>query len=849
MSVSCPLKEFSWSKSEGSLVDLDDGSLTRNDWIDNKENGLHLKSHWTGEFKQDAPGGFKTNPFWKELSASNPFLDDIAESCNKEKNNRRVSILKEDPDLFFRDSNGRDSAASSGDELNIEFLFCRKPSKRSAKSRSVSDLLDIIDVRCEFSNTEPSNYILPPENEAFQNQREAYKIAWLNQRQLARSCLDLNVINQGPGWAQTQSIETHIVCRVNCEGGSVQLPDSDIAVHFPEGHVALGEFQEVGLQAILDSPPSLNDEFSTTLTPLIKLTLSNLNTTEAILLEMKIAAEIKKDPFSQVMTEIVCLCSCNKEGPFEKINNCYIYKDTVQVKLTDLSHLMYIVVVAQTNTVNSLVSVWEYIHRKLSVGIYGPKHIHPSFTVVFALFYHNYVPEKLTVCDIKRGGKSLPPVIFQLWGKDTFVLEKPQDLSISVVSCDPDFEVKEEEQRKEIEEEKLKGGGGVIHRHFPFSIICNRKIHIFVFRVQIKAPENNLACQFYITTPEPPPKLLMSITNKPNRIEKRKEIKSAPLLLLPTIKYPTFQDKVLNITRYGTALKTVLRQSKIDYLLEYFKGDTIGILGEDKVKAIGQTKIKEWYVGVLRRKVGLVHCKNIKVITENQTTDVEDSEIMTSSLLEQIALPFKKLTYIYSTILSTVSENLNDWKALADALQFSDLSRYDLNALQVEKEFEKVAYIMKKLKEICHTQRSTRRFLYELSVALLKLDCQGLVARIIQDTVIFTAAVKLGKNWRELAEKLARLTKQQIDAYETPHHSKSGEVAPEMMWKPAYDFLYTWSAHYGESYRDMLQDLHLALDKMKNPMTKQWREITGALILVNCMEVLRASAFSMLDEE
>lgn len=64
--------------------------------------------------------------------------------------------------------------------------------------------------------------------------------------------------------------------------------------------------------------------------------------------------------------------------------------------------------------------------------------------------------------------------------------------------------------------------------------------------------------------------------------------------------------------------------------------------------------------------------------------------------------------------------------------------------------------------------------------ALLKLDCQGLVARITQDTVIFTAAVKLGKSWRELAEKLARLTKHQIDAYETPHHGKNGEVAPEV---------------------------------------------------------------------
>ena len=70
-----------------------------------------------------------------------------------------------------------------------------------------------------------------------------------------------------------------------------------------------------------------------------------------------------------------------------------------------------------------------------------------------------------------------------------------------------------------------------------------------------------------------------------------------------------------------------------------------------------------------------------------------------------------------------------------------------------------------------------------------------------------------------------------------------------MMWKPAYDFLYTWGAHYGDSYRDVLQDLHSALDKMKNPVTKHWRELTGTLILVNCMEVLRASAFSKMEEE
>jgi len=58
------------------------------------------------------------------------------------------------------------------------------------------------------------------------------------------------------------------------------------------------------------------------------------------------------------------------------------------------------------------------------------------------------------------------------------------------------------------------------------------------------------------------------------------------------------------------------------------------------------------------------------------------------------------------------------------------------------------------------------------------------VARLTQDTVILTSAVKLGKYWRELAEKLARLTKQQIEAYELPHHGKNGVVALEVrLWR------------------------------------------------------------------
>lgn len=292
----------------------------------------------------------------------------------------------------------------------------------------------------------------------------------------------------------------------------------------------------------------------------------------------------------------------------------------------------------------------------------------------------------------------------------------------------------------------------------------------------------------------------------------------------------------------------MLRQSKIDYLLEYFKGDRVALLGEGKVKAIGQSKVKEWYVGVLRGKIGLVHCKNIKVIAKEQVMSTSDTVFTTWNLLEQIALPFKKLTYIYSVVLTLVSEKVNDWKVLADVLGYSHLVLEDFDRIQADKESEKVSYVVKKLKEDCHTDRNTRKFLYELVVALLKIDCQGLVAHLIQEAVILTSAVKLGKGWRELAEKLVRLTKRQIEAYETPHQGKAGDVTTEMMWKPAYDFLYTWSAHYGNSYRDVLQDLQSALDRMKNPVTRQWRDLTGALILVNSLEVLRATAFSTSEE-
>ncbi|KAJ1063114.1 hypothetical protein K5549_012589 [Capra hircus] len=840
---------ISRSMSEGNLFDMEARKSSRNCDITEQEcpdPGLPLD--WPEDFTLHGNNASNaTNPFWNGLSASNPFLDDITQLRNNQKRGN-ISILKEDPLLFFREIETGNSFDSSGDELDVHQLLRQSSSRKSGRSKSVSELLDILDDTAHArQNIHNFDQILEQDLEWLRNDREAYKMAWLSQRHLARSCLDLSTINQSPGWAQTQVAETTVVCKLNHQGGSVQLPESDITVHVPQGHVAVGEFQEVSLRAFLDPPQKLNHDLSCTISPLLEIMLGNLNTMEAILLEMKIGAEVKKDPFSQVMAEIVCLHSLEKEGPFKVLNNCYIYKDTVQVKLVDLSQVMYLVVAAQTKgTQSPAATIWDYIHKTISVGIYGPKYIHPSFTAVFTVCGHSYMPGKLTISDIKKGGKpNTSPVVFQLWGKHSFLLEKPQDLSISVLSCDPDFEVKAERKRKEVKQKHLQSGQ-VVHQQFFFSLVDSREMHLFVFCVQLEPCSGRPVTQFFITSPDPAPNL-KSLSILPSDLQKKKESKSA---LLPTVhvKYPTFQDKKLNFTSYGITQKTVIRQNKIEYLLEYFKGDTVALLGEGKVKAIGQSKVKEWYVGVLRGKIGLLHCKNIRVIAKEQVMSMSDTVFTTRNLLEQITLPLKKLTYIYSVVLTLVSEKVYDWKVLAYVLGYSHLALEDFDQLQADKESEKVAYVVKKLKEDCHADRNTRKFLYELAVALLKIDCQGLVVHLVQEAAILTSAVKLGKGWRELAEKLVRLTKRQMEAYEIPHQGKSGDVAVEMMWKPAYDFLYTWSAHYGNSYRDVLQDLQSALDRMKNPVTKQWRDLTGALILVNSLEVLRATAFSTCEE-
>lgn len=60
---------------------------------------------------------------------------------------------------------------------------------------------------------------------------------------------------------------------------------------------------------------------------------------------------------------------------------------------------------------------------------------------------------------------------------------------------------------------------------------------------------------------------------------------------------------------------------------------------------------------------------------------------------------------------------------------------------------------------------------------LLKMDNVNLVARLIQNTVILSTAVEVGIRWRELAEKVGKLTSAQIAAYEAPHRGKKDEVS------------------------------------------------------------------------
>ncbi|KAJ8282640.1 hypothetical protein COCON_G00051590 [Conger conger] len=849
-------------------INYRNSSLSDSGMIDNLGDGpeegakeLDLLGEWAGVVpKSSLP--HDSNPFTSR-SSTNPFLcGALDQNSNEKAVHNNVDLLLFDtlsPTVPSSIASSAVTANGFGNSIfdftpmspNQEFphsLRKDNPFFRSKRSYSLSEL-SILQAN---SNAPPASSsfftgLKAPSPEQFQS-REDFRTAWLNHRKLARSCHDLDSLGQNPGWGQTQPVETNIVCKLDSCGGAVQLPDTSISIHIPEGHVAPGETQQISMKALLDPPLELNSDRCSTVSPVVEVKLSNMEVKTFLTLEMKVSVVVKKE--SRQTADVVCVRSDCKEGPYTPISQAYVYGDTVQVQLDNLEPCMYIAVVAQAQHLSLNSTVWDHVLKKVTLGVYGPKHIHPSFKTVVAIFGHDCAPKTLLVSEVGKQIHSAPPVALQLWGKHQFVLGRPQDLQVGVYSNMSNYEVKVNDQARVVRGFQVKLGK-VSRLIFMISSRNPDDMSDFTLRVQVKDDQDCILAQFCVQTPQPPPKTGVRTTGQ-RRFLKKKEV--GKIILSPlaiTTKYPVFQERCVTNLKFGKLLKTVIRQTKNQYLLEYKKGDVIALLSEEKIKLKGQLWTKEWYIGYYQGKTGLVHAKNVLIVGKVKPIYFCGPDLITTMLLEQILKPCKFLTYIYASVRTILMENVGNWRAFADALGYTNLPLTYFCRAELDSEPERVASVLEKLKEDCNNaeNKEKKSFQKELMMALLKMDCQGLVARLVMDFVLLTTAVEVAARWRELAEKLAKVSRQQMDAYEAPHRDKNGVVDSEAMWKPAYDFLLTWAAQIGDSYRDVIQELHMGLDKMKSPITKRWKHLTGTLILVNCLDVLRSSAFSPVAQD
>lgn len=835
-----PINYRDSSFSDSGMID------TLGDTNEEDAKEMDLLGEWTGVVLKSTT--FQ-NPFTNSHTSTNPFLN----GCNtldQNRNEKSVDLLLFDtPSVSHSTSNGFGSSIFNlNNALSPtvggfgQSLRRDNPFFRSKRSYSLSELSIL---QSQSDNTGVSSGFFgglkAPMPEQFQS-REDFRTAWLTHRKLARSCHDLDSLGQNPGWGQTQPVETNIVCQLDSSGGAVQLPDTNISIYVPEGHVLPGDTQQISIKALLDPPLELNNDCCTTVSPVVEIKLSNMETKTIATLEMKVSVVVKME--SRQTTEVLCVRSDCKEGPYTPIPQAYMYGDTVQVCLDNLEPCMYVCIVAQSKSVSAESTVWENVVKKITLGVYGPKHIHPSFKTVVAIFGHDCAPKTLLVNGVGKEAQAALPVALQLWGKHQFVLSKPQDLHVGVYSNMANYEVKSSDQAKIVRGFQVKLGK-VSRLVYVISSQNPEDISDFTLRIQVKDDQDCILAQFCVQTPTAPPKAGPK-TSVQRRFLKKKEVGKIVLSpLAVATKYPVFQDRKLNNLKFGKLIKTVIRQTKNQYLLEYKKGDFVALLSEEKIKLKGQLWTKEWYIGYYRGKMGLVHTKNVLIVGKVKPIFFNGPDLTTALLLEQILKPCKFLTYIYASVRTILMENIGNWRAFADALGYVNLPLTYFCRAELDSEPERVASVLEKLKEDCNNADSKERksFQKELLTALLKLDCQGLVARLVMDFVLLTTAVEVAGRWRELAEKLAKVSKQQMDAYEAPHRDRSGVVDSEAMWKPAYDFLVTWAAQIGDSYRDVLQELHLGLDRMKSPITKRWRHLTGTLILVFCLDQLRSHAF------
>ncbi|XP_062258167.1 SH3 domain-binding protein 4 [Platichthys flesus] len=845
-----PINYRDSSFSDSGMID------TVGDFNEEAAKELNLLGEWSGVILK--PTTFQNgNPFAATHTSTNPFLNGGPQSSlDQNSNEKSVDLLLFDslaPSVpnstgITADITGFGSGVFNSNPLSPTGGFGQtlrrdNPFFRSKRSHSLSEL-SVLQAQSDSPQVSGGFFggLKAPAPEQFQS-REDFRTAWLTHRKLARSCHDLDSLGQSPGWGQTQPVETSIVCRLDSSGGAVQLPDTNISIHIPEGHVAPGDTQQISIKALLDPPLELNTDRCTTVSPVVEIKLSNMETKTTVTLEMKVSVVVKME--SRPTTEVLCVRSDCKEGPYSAIPQAYLYGDTVQVCLDNLEPSMYVCVVAQSQCVTPDSTVWEHVVKKITLGVYGPKHIHPSFKTVVAMFGHDCAPKSLLVSDAGKQAQAAPPVALQLWGKHQFVLSRPQDLRVGVYSNMANYEVKAGDQARVVRGFQVKLGK-VSRLVYIIASRDSEEVSDFTLRIQVKDDQDCILGQFCVQTPTPPPKAGPK-TSVQRRFLKKKEV--GKILLSPlavATKYPVFQDRRINNVKFGKLIKTVIRQTKNQYLLEYKKGDFVALLSEEKIKLKGQLWTKEWYIGYYQGRTGFVHAKNVLVVGKVKPIYFSGPDLTTAILLEQTLKPCKFLTYIYASVRTILMENIGNWRAFADALGYVNLPLTHFCRAELDSEPERVASVLEKLKEDCNNTECKERksFQKELLMALLKMDCQGLVARLVMDFVLLTTAVELAGRWREVAEKLAKVSRQQMDAYEAPHRDKNGVVDSEAMWKPAYDFLVTWAAQIGDSYRDVIQELHLGLDKMKNPITKRWKHLTGTLILVNCLDALRSSAFS-----
>uniref|UniRef100_A0A3B4BQF0 SH3 domain-binding protein 4 n=1 Tax=Pygocentrus nattereri TaxID=42514 RepID=A0A3B4BQF0_PYGNA len=580
---------------------------------------LDLLGEWTGvTLKPSLPYNNNNNPF-SVHSSTNPFLNGSVQGTLDQNSNE-----KDNP--FFR----------------------------SKRSYSLSELSIL---QSQSSPPMPSSGFFTglkaPSPEQFQS-REDFRTAWLNHRKLARSCHDLDSLGQNPGWGQTQPVETNIVCKLDSCGGAVQLPDTSISIHVPEGHVAVGDTQQISMKALLDPPLELNNDRCTTVSPVVEIKLSNMEIKSFITLEMKVSVEVKKE--SRQMAKVLCVRSDCKEGPYIPVPQAYIYGDTVQVQLDSLEPCMYVAVVVQSNHILFNSTVWDHVVKKVTLGLYGPKHIHPSFKTVVAIFGHDCAPKTLLVSEVGKQAQSAPPVALQLWGKHQFVLGRPQDLLIGMYSNMSNYEVKASEQARVVRGFQIKLGK-VSRLIYMITSRNAEELSDFTLRVQVKDDQDCILAQFCVQTPQPPPKTGMR-ANGQRRFLKKKEV--GKIILSPlaiTTKYPQFQERCITNLKFGKLIKTVIRQTKNQYLLEYKKGDVIALLSEEKIKLKGQLWTKEWYIGYYQGKTGLVHVKNVLILGKVKPIYFCGPDLTTTMLLEQILKPCKFLTYIYASVRTVLMEN------------------------------------------------------------------------------------------------------------------------------------------------------------------------------------------------